>query len=248
MKVMKYTFLKRIHSLKGQTYNDLVKWFYQPTDPSSLGVIRFFFGKNWTIDDALLEPSFVLGLLMLLDLPEERGGADVDLRWGESKDCHFPLFPILKPLSYPFMALLYGVMWLGALGIMLGYKFRLSCFLFGAPYWYIFLLDKSYWNNHSYLFGLITILLAGSSANHFLYVCLIFSYIYSFIHKFCSSIDGILDKSIKNTHVPYWNYFILKFQFFMLYFLAGLKKTDMEWLEGYAMTNLGKHWVFDPFK
>lgn len=31
----------------------------------------------------------------------------------------------------------------------------------------------------------------------------------------------------------------------MLYFLAGLKKTDMEWLEGYSMSNLGIHWVFD---
>lgn len=113
---------------------------------------------------------------MLLDLPEERGGADVDLRWGEIKDCHFPLFPFLKPLSYPYMSLLYGVMWFGALGIMLGYKFRLSVFLFGVPYWYILLLDKAYWNNHSYLFGLVTILLAGSSANHYLYaIFLIFN-------------------------------------------------------------------------
>lgn len=34
----------------------------------------------------------------------------------------------------------------------------------------------------------------------------------------------------------------------MLYFLAGLKKSNMEWLEGYAMTNIGKHWVFEPFR
>lgn len=50
---------------------------------------------------------------MLVDLAEERGGSDIDLRWGEPKDCHFPLFPILKPFSYPYMALLYGIMWLG---------------------------------------------------------------------------------------------------------------------------------------
>lgn len=63
-----------------------------------------------------------------------------------------------------------------------------------------------------------------------------------------SSIDGLLDKSKRDTHVPLWNYFILKYQFFLLYFLAGLKKSDVEWLEGYAMTSLGSHWVFDPFK
>ncbi|KAJ8985487.1 hypothetical protein NQ317_015026 [Molorchus minor] len=195
------------------TYSDIVKYMYHPTDPASLGIIRLLFG-----------------LLMLVDLPEERGGSDIDLRWGDPRDCHFPLFPVLHRVSYPYMSLLYFIMWIGACGIMLGYKFRLSVFLFGIPYWYILLIDKSFWNNHSYLFGVVTILLMGSSANHFL------------------SLDGMYDQSRKNTHVPYWNYFILKYQFFMLYFLAGLKKTDMEWLEGYSMSNLGEHWVFRPFQ
>ncbi|XP_033335453.2 gamma-glutamyl carboxylase isoform X2 [Megalopta genalis] len=48
--------------------------------------------------------------------------------------------------------------------------------------------------------------------------------------------------------VPLWNYFILRFQFFALYFLAGLKKSSTEWLSGYAMSNLSSHWVFSPFK
>ncbi|EFA03079.2 vitamin K-dependent gamma-carboxylase isoform X3 [Tribolium castaneum] len=198
--------------LNNVSYEQFVRFMYQPKDPSSLGVIRFLFG-----------------LLMLIDLPEERGGSDIDFRWGDPRDCHFPLFPILRPLPYPYMALLYGIMWFGACGIMLGYKFQTSALLFGVPYWYLLLLDKSFWNNHSYLFGIVTILLVGSSANHYL------------------SLDGLFDERKKNRHVPYWNYFILKFQFFMLYFLAGLKKTDKEWLEGYSMTNLGNHWVFLPF-
>ncbi|CAH1954167.1 unnamed protein product [Acanthoscelides obtectus] len=118
----------------------------------------------------------------------------------------------------------------GATGIMLGYKFRISTLLFGIPYWYILLLDKSYWNNHSYLFGIVTILLSGSSANHYF------------------SLDGYFEEKRKNRHVPCWNYFILKYQFFMLYFLAGLKKADMEWLEGYSMQSLGNHWIFLPFR
>nr|CAH7738498.1 unnamed protein product [Callosobruchus chinensis] len=168
--------------------------------------------------------------LMLCDLPEERGGSDIDIRWGNPKDCHFPLFPIMIIPTYPWMCLMYFVMSVGATGIMLGYKFRLSTLLFGIPYWYILLLDKSYWNNHSYLYGIVTILLVGSSANHYF------------------SLDGYINKTKKNRHVPYWNYFILKYQFFMLYFLAGLKKTDMEWLDGYSMESLGNHWVFLPFR
>lgn len=43
----------------------------------------------------------------------------------------------------------------GAVGVMLGCAYRLSCLLFMLPYWYIFLLDKTTWNNHSYLYGLL---------------------------------------------------------------------------------------------
>lgn len=48
--------------------------------------------------------------------------------------------------------------------------------------------------------------------------------------------------------VPFWNYFLLKFQFVILYFMAGLKKTNSEWLSAYTMTNLSYHWVFSPFR
>ncbi|CAH1236547.1 unnamed protein product [Diabrotica balteata] len=198
--------------MKNLQYKDIVIYMYQPADPSSLGIIRFLFG-----------------LLMLIDLSEERGGSIIDLRWGDPNDCHFPLFPLLTNPGYRCISLLYLFMWLGAAGIMLGCKFQVSTILFGVPYWYLFMLDKSLWNNHSYLFGIITLLLMGSSANQYF------------------SLDGYLDKSLKNRDVPYWNYFILKYQFFLLYFLAGLKKMNMEWLDGYAMANLGEHWVFTPF-
>ncbi|XP_041347172.1 vitamin K-dependent gamma-carboxylase-like, partial [Gigantopelta aegis] len=35
---------------------------------------------------------------------------------------------------------------------------------------------------------------------------------------------------------------------FVLYFIAGLKKLDQDWVTGYSMQFLSKHWVFDPFK
>lgn len=48
---------------------------------------------------------------------------------------------------------------------MLGAAFRVSCVLFLLPYWYMFLLDKATWNNHSYLFGILGFLLFLSDAN-----------------------------------------------------------------------------------
>ena len=55
----------------------------------------------------------------------------------------------------------------GACGIMIGYNFKLSCLSFIIPYWYVLVLDKTSWNNHSYLYGLLSILLFFSSANHY---------------------------------------------------------------------------------
>lgn len=67
--------------------------------------------------------------------------------------------------------------------------------------------------------------------------------------KLCTfrSLDGYFIKS-EETTVPYWNYFLLKYQFFILYFMAGVKKGTAEWLTGYSLQNLSEHWVFDPFK
>lgn len=123
------------------------------------------------------------GLLMVCDVIEERGGAMLDVKWGDSNNCYFPLFPIIKVLDLKYMGLIYAVMWLGkmyficssfvqelfvllgAWGIMMGYKFKYSCFMFIIPYWYVLLLDKTDWNNHSYLYGILALLFVGTCAN-----------------------------------------------------------------------------------
>jgi hypothetical protein len=35
---------------------------------------------------------------------------------------------------------------------------------------------------------------------------------------------------------------------FLVYFIAGVKKLDLDWILGYSMDSLGSHWVFLPFK
>lgn len=69
---------------------------------------------------------------------------------------------------------------------------------------------------------------------------------YNFLSN--SSVDAWCNQV--EAKVPFWNYFLLKFQFFVLYFIAGLKKSSSEWLYEwqYSMTNLSFHWVFSPFR
>jgi len=37
-------------------------------------------------------------------------------------------------------------------------------------------------------------------------------------------------------------------QIFIVYFFAGIKKLDADWLNGYSMTKLSDHWVFAPMR
>ncbi|XP_074419616.1 vitamin K-dependent gamma-carboxylase isoform X1 [Larus michahellis] len=206
--------------LLGFDLRELARWerfvrlLHRPTDPAALGAFRGAFG-----------------LLMALDVPQERGLGQLDQRFLDGLEvCRFPLLPFLRPLPLDWMYLLYTVMFLGALGIMLGCCYRLSCAAFLGPYWYLLLLDKTSWNNHSYLYGLLAFQLALMGADRY------------------GSVDGLLRPQKRNAHVPLWNYALLRAQIFIVYFIAGLKKLDADWVGGYSMNTLARHWLFAPFK
>ncbi len=88
---------------------------WAPRDPSSLAFSRIIFGIplalfNVSVTKCLI---IILGLLMMIDIPMERGFSEVDRRFGDPKSCHFPLFDLIQPLSMQLMSLVYTVMWLG---------------------------------------------------------------------------------------------------------------------------------------
>ncbi|XP_025068611.1 vitamin K-dependent gamma-carboxylase [Alligator sinensis] len=196
------------------SWTRFVRLLNRPTDPASLAAFRVLFG-----------------LLMALDIPQERGLGYLDHKYLDGLEvCRFPLFDSLAPLPLDWMYLLYLLMLLGAVGVMLGCAYRLSCLLFMLPYWYIFLLDKTTWNNHSYLYGLLAFQLSLLGAQR------------------CWSIDGLLNPRKRNTPVPLWNYTLLRAQIFIVYFIAGIKKLDADWVGGYSMGSLARHWLFSPFR
>ncbi|KAM3874307.1 vitamin K-dependent gamma-carboxylase [Diretmus argenteus] len=210
----------RMQRLFGFRKEDLTSWhrlvclLNRPTDPASLGIFRCLFG-----------------MLMVIDITQERGLSHLDYKYLDGAPvCRFPLFNVLQPLPMDWMYLVYVVMFFGAVGIMLGCFYRLSCLMFISTYWYIFFLDKTTWNNHSYLYGLIGFQLTLMDGNRYW------------------SIDGLRKPTKRNAHVPLWNYTLLRSQIFIVYFIAGIKKLDADWVEGYSMSYLANHWLFDPFK
>lgn len=54
------------------------------------------------------------GLLMVLDIPQERGLSSLDRRYLDGLDvCRFPLLNALQPLPLDWMYLVYTIMFLG---------------------------------------------------------------------------------------------------------------------------------------
>lgn len=56
----------------------------------------------------------ILGILMMLDIPQERGMSHADIFYpNEDRECQFPLFNFLAPLRAEYMVMVYFIMFLG---------------------------------------------------------------------------------------------------------------------------------------
>jgi hypothetical protein len=168
-------------------------------DASSLGAFRFLFGSLmvWEviryfqydfIGRYYIEPTFYFT---------------------------YELFPFVAPLPGNWMYALFVAMGFLALGIALGFYYRLSALLFFLSYTYVFLLDKAPYNNHYYLISLISFLLIFANAHHW------------------ASLDKI--RKPKPDTVPFWALFLLRAQIFIVYFYGGLAKLNGDWLVGEPM-------------
>ncbi|RDD40460.1 Vitamin K-dependent gamma-carboxylase [Trichoplax sp. H2] len=187
--------------------------FHQPVDPSSLAITRIFYG-----------------LLMMFDITLERGMAIIDVKWGNPDSCIFPLFDFIKPLSSDWMHMLYLSMIIASFCICIGLKYHFMTTWLAICYWYIILLDKTAWNNHTYLLGLFALFFSVTDANRWW------------------SVDGLLDRSKCNTAIPLWQLLLFRFQIFIVYFYAGIKKFHPDWISGHSMRSLATHWIFSPFR
>lgn len=129
----------------------------------------------------------------------------------------YELFPFVAPLPGQGMYWLFGAMGLFALGVALGVYYRWAACLFFLGYTYVFLLDKTPYNNHYYLISLLSFLLTLVDAQRWLS-----------LERWRNSIFG-------PQTVPFWQLFILRAQFFIVYFYGGLAKLNRDWLMGEPM-------------
>ena len=121
-------------------------------------------------------------------------------------------FEWIKPLGETGMYTVFGLMGLGFLGIMLGYRYKLSASIAFLAFTYVELIDKTNYLNHYYFVSIITFLMILLPANRYF------------------SLDVLRNKSLKSSHVNNWVRWIIPLQLGIVYFFAGLAKMNADWL------------------
>jgi hypothetical protein len=179
--------------MKASNVKAFLSWLSQPIDPLVLGIFRIGFGLFMTYT---MIHYFEIGLIRnMFVLPQTNFQYDF-VRW-------------IKPLPENYLNVLMGFLLSCALAISAGLWFKWACRLFAVGYAYIFLLDKSIYNNHIYLFILLAILLSFTDADRVL---------------------SLRKQSKEPFLAPRWQVFILQMQIVIVYFYGGIAKLTKDWL------------------
>lgn len=121
-------------------------------------------------------------------------------------------FAWIRPLGTVGTHLLFALIGLAALGILLGWRYRLSAWTFFLAFTYAELMDKANYLNHYYFVSLVAFLLLWVPAHG------------------AFSLDARRDASLRRSEVPRWQVGIFKLQVGLVYFFAGFAKLNADWL------------------
>ena len=168
----------------------------RPVRGEVLGLFRIFFGMLMVYEIAnylridLVEKTFVL--------PSARLSYSF-----------LEFLPELPPVA---MQVLLGMLVIAAIGITVGFLFRISTLFFSFGYLYVFLLDKSLFNNHIYLFILLAFLLSFTHADKFL------------------ALTPGKSKGGNQMRIRYWEPFLIQAMLAIVYVYGGFAKLNYDWL------------------
>lgn len=121
-------------------------------------------------------------------------------------------FDWVKPLSREGMYAVFGVMCFSTIGIVLGWRYRISALIFFLGFTYVELIDITYYLNHYYFVSIVSFLLIWVPAHR----------------KY--SVDVYQNPELLLDKVPQWCIGIFNFQIALVYVYAGLAKINYDWL------------------
>ncbi|MCG8329015.1 MAG: HTTM domain-containing protein [Chitinophagales bacterium] len=174
---------------------NIKNYFSQYAEAAPLAVFRILFGTlmfisllrfyaNGWIEKLYLEPSFFFS---------------------------YTGFEWIKPLgSWTYLIFVLGA--LSAIGVALGYRYRLSATVFFLSFTYIELMDKTTYLNHYYFVSLVSFLMILLPANAYF------------------SVDALKNENLRKQYIPAWTIDAIKLMLAIVYFYAGLAKLNSDWL------------------
>ncbi|MFN3784852.1 MAG: HTTM domain-containing protein [Spirosomataceae bacterium] len=170
--------------------------------------------SHWSRNDFPIEPlvtfRVVFGVLMLFSTLRF-----IYLGWIEDHFVHTKFqfkyfgFEWVPLLDAPYLYILHGILCLAAIGITLGFFYRISATLFFFGFTYTQLIDLTYYLNHYYFVSVV-----------------------SFLLIFLPAHQAYAWDSRKNPvyWIPFWPVGLLRWQVALLYVYAGLAKINVDWL------------------
>lgn len=182
----------------------MLKVLFKKIDNSSLIVFRIFFG--------------------IIFFAEAVGA--LALKWVDNNFVNtltnftFIGFEWLLPLQNETMYVVFGLMALVSVGVMLGYKYRLSIILLTILWSLVYFGQKTSYNNHYYLMWLIALIMCFMPANAY------------------ASIDAKKNTSLKKGYMPQWIRMVFIIQVSCVYLFATAAKFYPDWLDGTVTSNM----------
>lgn len=123
-------------------------------------------------------------------------------------------FEFLQPLPGYGMYFYFAIMGVFGLGVMLGYKYRLSMFCYALMWTCVYLMQKTSYNNHYYLMMLLCWLMVFLPANKWF------------------SLDAKQQPKKASRSMPRWVALFVILQIWIVYTYASVAKIYPDWLDG----------------
>lgn len=108
----------------------------------------------------------------------------------------------------------FRVMGLLALGIVLGFHYRVCAALFFVAFTHVFLLEQANYLNHFYLISVVSFLMPFLPAHR------------------DWSLDALRKPALRTSVIPRWAALLVPAQMGLVYFYAGVAKLNGDWLRG----------------
>ncbi|MGB3591732.1 MAG: HTTM domain-containing protein [Nonlabens sp.] len=196
--------------MQEKSYSVWDRWLFTQVDNTALVAFRMIYGFLLAVEAF---GSIGLGAVDRLFIEPDFTFTFIGFEW-------------MQPLPGNGMYVLYSLMGCAGLLIMVGYRYRVAMLFYAISWTYVYLLQKSSYNNHCYLIMLLNWIMLLLPAHR------------------SASLDARFNNVARREHMSRWIYIFIVAFLFIIYAYASIAKFYPDWLDGsfpkYLMSTRGR--------